>query len=97
MKIHFELTKLACLLAKADIPFELVAWTLCDEPTIQIAAPNKANCVIDAVCHAHSYGGNAGLLEIMGPDVDECDDVLGWLSAEEAFEHFKRVMKPGEH
>lgn len=34
----------------------------------------------DAVCHRHSYGGPQGLLEIYG---DICDDVVGWLTAED--------------
>lgn len=34
----------------------------------------------DAVCHKHSYGGPQGLLEIYG---DICDDVVGWLTAED--------------
>ena len=34
----------------------------------------------DAICHRYSYGGPQGLLEIYG---DICDDVVGWLTAED--------------
>lgn len=34
----------------------------------------------DAVCTRYSYGGPQGLLEIYG---DICDDVVGWLTAED--------------
>ena len=84
--VKSEITKLAVLLAKADIPFELVAWTTNGEPTIQIASPSKENCTVDAVCHQFSYGGPSGLIEIMSKDIE--DDVRGWLTAEEAFKYF---------
>ena len=93
LEVKIEMTKLAVLLAKADIPFELASFTICGEPTIQIASPSKESCIIDAVCHNFSYGGKEGLLEIMGPEVDDYDDVCGWLTAEQAFKHFERVMK----
>lgn len=89
-----EMTKLACLLAKANIPFELVAWECGGEPTLQIAYPNKEHCLVDAVSHKYSYGGTKGLIEVMGsvnPDLLEGDSVRGWLTANEAFQFFAKM------
>lgn len=85
-----EMTKLATLLAKADIPFELVAWVCNDEPTIQICSPSRVDCLVDAVCHHFSYGGQYGYLEVMGSvnPQQPNDDVVGWLTANEAFMYF---------
>ncbi len=83
-----EMTKLTILLAKADIPFELHPWVIKGEPTIQIASPSKENCKVDAVCHAFSYGGPEGFLEILS---DEEEDAIGWLTAEDAFKYFKVI------
>ena len=88
-----ELTKLVTLLAKANIPFEIYPFTIGHSPTFLVASPNAENRVIDAVCHEYSYGGNKGLLEVMADSIVEYDDVLGYLTAEEAFEHFVRYMK----
>lgn len=85
-----EMTKLICLLAKADIPFELIAWECNEKPTLQIAHPNKAHSVVDAVSHEYSYGGKQGLIEVLGSVNPNCpnEDVRGWLTAEEAFCYF---------
>ena len=85
-----EINKLAQMLAKADIPFEIVAFIVDGEPTIQIASPNKKNCVVDAVSHKFSYGGNEGLLEVLGSANPNCPnyDVVGWCTASEAFQYF---------
>ena len=90
-----EMTRLAVLLTKADIPFELVALDeSCGrgEATVQIVAPNRKDWKIDAICHRGSYGGNIGLLEVW------CDDKSiipnkyeGWLNAEKAFEYFAKA------
>ena len=86
-----NMTKLAVLLAKADIPFELRGQiSTVDTASVQICSPSADNCLIDAICHYYSYGGREGLLEILAEGLD---DVVGWLSAEEAFEYFKRVAK----
>lgn len=38
----------------------------------------------DAVCHSYSYGGDVGLIEIMGTIVqDDEDSVEGYLTADE--------------
>lgn len=86
-----NMTKLAVLLAKADIPFELRGRIYeVDTASVQIFAPSVDNCLIDAVCHHYSYGGDKGLLEILAVGLD---GVVGWLSAEEAFEYFERIVK----
>ena len=85
------MTKLAVLLTKADIPFELRGQiSTLDTASVQICSPSVDNCLIDAVCHQYSYGGNQGLLEILAVGLD---DVVGWLSAEEAFEYFERIVQ----
>lgn len=87
-----EITKLACMLAKADIPFEIACWIVIDEVAIQIASPNKKDRVVDAALSPKcTYGWEKGLLEVLGtanPNKPN-DDVVGWLTAEEAFEYFK--------
>ena len=87
-----QITKLAILLAKADIPFELFPFDVGGEATIQIACPDKNGMLVDAVSHKFSYGGNDGLIEVMGSinPKEPNDDVVGWLTAEEAFKYFKR-------
>ena len=85
-----ELNTLACMLAKADIPFEIVAFIIDGEPAIQIASPSKKDCVVDAVSHKFTYGGSEGLLEVLGSANPNCpnDDVVGWCTASEAFQYF---------
>ena len=88
-----EMTRLAILLAKADIPFELNAiQDSIDSFSVQIVSPSINICKIDAVCHKRSYGGKNGLLEVW------CDDeyivpnkCVGWLEAEEAFKYFEKA------
>lgn len=89
-KSHVELSKLAALLGKANIPFEIVAWVMCGEPCLQICSPSKKNCKVDAASHSFIYGGSEGLLEVMGSVNKnlENDDVVGWLTAAEAFDYF---------
>ena len=79
-----EINKLANLLDNAGIPYEMEelwgGWLLC--------YPTKEDRESDVICHKYSYGGKEGLLEIMGlanDDDDECDDVIGWLTAENVF------------
>lgn len=92
-----EIDKLAVLLAKEGIPFVLNPFTLGDEVSIQIVSPDNRSTMIDAVCHQGSYGHEEELLEIYmrGYDYekDNDDGVRGWLTAEEAFEYFKKTMK----
>lgn len=47
----------------------------------------------DAVCHRFSYGGDKGLLEIMGTIVDEKsvgDSVEGYLTAQDVIERIEK-------
>ena len=57
-----------------------------------IVCDANGNWLWDAVCHQHSYGGNQGLIEVMEQSKEnyilteeerECDDVLGYLTAED--------------
>lgn len=92
-----EMNKLIKLLAKADIPFEVMAFPF--HPTInaegdksdgglQIFAPSYENPTIDAVCHWGTYGYLDGLIEIMEKNADP----VGWLTAEEAFKYFVEAI-----
>lgn len=100
-----EMSKLAYLLAKNGIPFQLVGQTFPDfdaarngkgfetKAYIQVVSPSVADWKIDAICHPGSYGFSSGLLEIMGPPTEEYEDgVVGYLHAEEALEHFRRAV-----
>lgn len=85
-----EINKLVCLLAKANIAFELCPFPIGGECTLQICYPDKDTCKVDAVSHQYSYGGKDGLIEVLGsvnPDFPNYD-VVGWLTAEEAFPYF---------
>ena len=93
-----EMNKLIKLLAKNDIPFEVLSFpfriSIGMEPEymdfgIQIFAPSFADHKIDAACHYGTYGYEDGLIEIMS---EKQDDVVGWLTAEEAFEYFKEAV-----
>ena len=79
-----EIKKLATLLTKAGIPYELRTDS-CGNKDNQLFYPSKANRICDAICHQYSYGYDTGLLEIMGLCENTEDDVEGWLSAEEVF------------
>ena len=61
------------------------------EATFLIASPNEKERVVDAVSHCNSYGGSKGLIEVLGSRNrdKENSNVIGWLTAEEAFEYFK--------
>lgn len=104
MKLDFtQITKLVCLLAKEDIPFELVAGPILthlgdDYPTagmqVIIKSEKYGRPIIDAVINCMSYGHEGGLIEIMAHGlVSEItnDDVIGWLTGEEAFEFMKKA------
>ena len=95
--ITTEMNKLIRLLVEEGIPFEVHPWVINGEATFQIASPTKKDCIVDAVCHHFSYGGEAGLIEVMGsanPNHPN-DDVVGWLTAEKALIYFmKEDPKP---
>lgn len=89
-----EMNKLIGLLSAKGIPFEVAANVWHDEACIFICSPSVEECQLDAVSHYYSYGGQQGLIEIMGcGDASEItgEDVIGWLSAEEALAYFERL------
>lgn len=82
-----EMVTLIDMLASANIPFEL-RTDACGNKNNQIFYPSYKDYVCDVICHEFSYGGRDGLLEIMGlldEEEQECDDVVGWLTAENVF------------
>ena len=86
-----EMSKLVVILAKAGVNFEICPFIIGEKPTFKICSPNKENFEVDAVSHEYSYGGPDGLIEVMGT-ADEVnapnEDVVGWLTAEEAAKYF---------
>jgi hypothetical protein len=92
-----EMEKLAALLKESNLPFEVIEFEIGGEKTPQICAPDAEHHHIDAVCHKYSYGHERGLLEVMahGPYYAEITDydVVGYLTATEAFELFNQWWK----
>ena len=82
-----EMTKLINMMTKANIPFELTT-DVYNNIDNQLWYPSYKERVCDVICHEGSYGGDMGLLEIMGLICEE-GDVKGWLTAEEVFERIK--------
>lgn len=84
-----EMDKLIEMLEAAGIPFETRE---CWGGSTQVGYPNfeDGQQVCDVICHYGSYGGNEGLLEIMGlvPSYI-CDGAQGWLTAEDVFSRIK--------
>ena len=79
-----EMITLIDKLQSAHIPFEVVETF--NSP--QVFYPNYDNPKCDVICHKYSYGGNEGLLEIMGlltEEEEERDGVAGWLTANNVF------------
>ena len=80
-----EMITLIDKLEAAHIPHEVTA-DICGTP--QVWYPSRDNSICDVICHPYSYGGDEGLLEIMGlltEEEAECDDVVGWLDAKNVF------------
>lgn len=53
---------------------------------------NENDCICSVICGYGTYGGDEGLLEIMGlltPSEEEQDSVAGYLSAEDVFNRIK--------
>lgn len=92
---NHEMNTLIRLLVNEGIPFEVVPIVLVDEPSLQICYPNSNNCILDAVSHKFSYGGNKGLIELMGEGDITNYDVVGWLTANEALKYFKKAFHDG--
>jgi len=92
--VNTEMNKLIYLLAENKIPFEVAAHIFNGEASIIICSPSVENCLIDAVSHNFSYGGKDGLIEIYDRTAnDPFGSIDGWLGAEGALVHFKRVLK----
>lgn len=85
-----EMDKLEQLLVEADIPY--------DKSRVfggkQLQYPCKGDDrVCSVILHKGSYGRSEGLLEIMGLLTDEeleCDDVVGYLTADDVFSRIKK-------
>lgn len=86
-----EMNKLVEMLNNANIPFELTTDALGNEDN-QVWYPSYENNICDVICHAFSYGGPQGYLEMMGlVDVEDIgDEVEGWLTADVVFERIKK-------
>lgn len=80
-----ELNKLAVMLARAGIPFEIKAFNIDKEATWSIVYPCDALKKISSVSHQFSYGGDKGLIEIWRIRSNE---TIGYLNAKAAFEYF---------
>lgn len=82
-----EIVKLHDMLLTLNIPHEFIPhWT---GTGFQILYPNSKERICSAVCFNGSYGGQSGLIEIMGlltEDESECDEVVGFLLATEVFD-----------
>ena len=79
---YTEMSKLAQGLVDRDIAFTLKSAY----DGFQIIVERGGSQVWDAICHKGSYGGERGLLEIMGELVDvaaEGDTVVGFLTGED--------------
>ena len=90
-----EMTKLITLLLNSDIPFDLTTDSEGNQHN-QVWYPSRDNAVCDVICHKYSYGGNDGLLEMMGLLTDEegeDDDVIGWLTADEVYRRISADYK----
>lgn len=82
-----EMMTLIYKLEIAHIPFELTT-DCCGNENGQLWYPSRENAVCDVICHKYSYGGEEGLLEIMGlltEEEAEYDDVVGYLTADNVF------------
>lgn len=91
VKSYDEIFKLEAMLKAEGIPF--VYHRQPDMCGFQICYPEDGeNRVCSIILHSGSYGRGEGLLEIMGllkPDEEACDDVVGYLTAEDVFERIK--------
>lgn len=91
VKSYDEIFKLEAMLKAEGIPF--VYHRQPDMCGFQICYPEDGeNRVCSIILHSGSYGRGEGLLEIMGllkPDEEQCDDVAGYLTADDVFERIK--------
>lgn len=88
-----EIFKLDMMLIEAGIPHDIYpmeggfGWQICYPNSLEKIRKG------DVVINRMSYGHQHGLLEAMGFGIDKKDDgdtVVGFLTAEQAFQYFKR-------
>lgn len=90
-----EMNRLIEMLNNANIPFELTT-DINGNKNNQVWYPSYKNSVCDVICHQYSYGGDKGLLEIMGlltEEEAEYDSVVGYLTAENVFKRIENHYK----
>ena len=84
-----EIFKLKSMLEENHIPFEWIEHNDLRNG-YQICYPEKdGKCVCSVIEHSFSYGNEKDLLEIQGlltADEEECDSVLGNLTADDVFQ-----------
>lgn len=86
-----EMEKLWDMLRDAGIPHEYIL-----RPQLrgaQICYPTEHCRVVSVISGPYAYGGQQGLLEIMGlltPEERESDSVVGYLTAEDVFARIKQ-------
>ena len=87
---YIEILKLHRLLEDAEIPHTterfLDGWQVCYPSSC-------GDRVLSAIEHLGSYGRERDLIEIMGlltPEEEVCDQVAGYLTAENVFRRIKR-------
>lgn len=88
-----EMNKLINLLTEAGIPFNVRPhWGGSMQVCYPVGPAGNPDCICDVVSFFGSYGGDAGLLEIMGlvDTEDVGDDVEGWLTAADVFARIKK-------
>lgn len=85
---NYEVLKLASLLQARGFRFSVNE--ICGGAQV-ILYDSRNKRVADAVCHHYSYGGDEGLLEIMGLGAE--DDVIGWLTAEDVLRIWTDCME----
>ena len=84
-----EMERLIYKLDNAAVPYETRELF----GTTQVIYPSEEVWKCDVICHQFSYGGDEGLLEIMGLLTDEeaeYDDVVGYLTADDVFSRIIR-------
>lgn len=93
---HTEMNRLIDLLismqgTSEEISFDVISTF--GPPQVIIYDNEKLERLNDAVCHSGSLGHERGLLETWTPDGF---DVVGYLTAEEAIEIFRKTIKRHE-
>jgi hypothetical protein len=86
-----EMITLIDKLQSAHIPFEIEFQEMFSGkkyPHVMYPSNWEDDCKCSVICHECSYGGEYGLLEIMGlltEEEKESDEVVGWLTANDVF------------